>query len=94
MPITMSFSGIAVVDCLEEQQIRRTLSRSAITEEAVRAIMAAQLPRAQRLAGADDVLHNDGGEDDLRRQATSLHAHYPHLAEIHRAHDPGAKFGT
>ena len=75
----------SLVDCLEEQQIRRTLSRSAITEEAVRAIMAAQLPRAQRLAGADDVLHNDGEEADLRRQVAALHTRY---LEFARAQQP------
>lgn len=67
---------VAVVDCSEQQQIDRTMRRSAISEAAVRAIMAAQLPRTQRLAGADDVLHNDGGEEDLKQQVAALHAHY------------------
>ena len=67
---------VAVVDCSEQQQIDRTMRRSARSEAAVRAIMAAQLPRTQRLAGADDVLHNDGGEEDLKRQVAALHAHY------------------
>lgn len=70
---------VAVVDCTEQQQIDRTMRRSALSEAAVRAIMAAQLPRAQRLAGADDVLHNDGSEDDLRRQVAVLHTHYLQL---------------
>jgi dephospho-CoA kinase len=82
-------SRVAVVDCSEAQQIQRTMRRSAITEEAVRAIMAAQLPRAERVARADDVLHNEGGEDELRRQVTTLHAHYLELARAHRASDRG-----
>src|SRR5688572_5087316 len=41
---------VAVVDCAEQTQIERTTRRSAISEAAVRAIMAAQLSRAQRLA--------------------------------------------
>ena len=81
---------IAVVDCSEARQIDRTMRRSAISEHAVRAIMAAQLPRAQRLAGADDVLHNDGSEDDLMRQVTTLHACYLALAEAHRSRDSSA----
>ncbi len=75
---------VAVVDCSEQQQIDRTMRRSAISEAAVRAIMAAQLPRAQRLARADDVLHNDGGEEDLKRQVAALYAYYLTQAEAHR----------
>ena len=67
---------VAVVDCSELTQIERTMRRSAIPEAAVRAIMAAQLPRAQRLTKADDVLNNDGNEDALCRQVTALHARY------------------
>lgn len=89
---------IAVVDCSEAQQIDRTMRRSAISEQAVRAIMAAQLPRAQRLAGANDVLHNDGGEDDLRRQVAALHARYLDLAGAHgargRDNGSGANIGA
>jgi dephospho-CoA kinase len=80
---------IAVVDCSEATQIRRTMRRSAISEAAVRAIMAAQLPRAQRLAHADDVINNDGGEDELRRQVTVLHLRYIDLAAPPRAPHTG-----
>ena len=76
---------IAVVDCSEATQILRTMRRSAISEGAVRAIMAAQLPRAQRLAHADDVINNDGGEDELRRQVSALHLRYIDLAAPPRA---------
>ena len=71
---------VAVVDCSERTQIERTMRRSGITESAVRAIMAAQLSRADRLARADDILHNDGDEDDLRAQVARLHARYLGLA--------------
>lgn len=81
---------VAVVDCSEQQQIDRTMRRSAISEAAVRAIMAAQLPRTQRLAGADDVLHNDGGEEDLKRQVAALHAHYLTQADTCRDRDNSA----
>ncbi len=76
---------VAVVDCTEQQQIDRTMRRSALSEAAVRAIMAAQLPRAQRLAGADDVLHNDGSEDDLRRQVAAYHTRYLELGHSQAA---------
>ena len=67
---------VLVVDCAEEEQVRRTAQRSGVTEEAARAIMAAQLPRAQRLARADDVLSNTGSIEELRSQVAALHARY------------------
>jgi dephospho-CoA kinase len=75
---------VLVIDCEESQQISRTMQRSALTEEAVLAIMAAQLPRQQRLAGADDVLLNDGDLSRLRSQIDSLHDRYLALAATSR----------
>jgi dephospho-CoA kinase len=75
---------VLVIDCEESQQISRTMQRSALTEEAVRAIMAAQLPRKQRLAGAHDVLLNDGDLSRLRSQIDSLHDRYLALAATSR----------
>ena len=71
---------VLVVDCDEATQVRRTMARSGLSEQDVRAIMAAQLPRAVRLARADDVIHNDGDLEALRRQAAALHAQYLALA--------------
>jgi len=71
---------VLVVDCDEERQIARAMKRSALSSDEVRAIMAAQLPRAKRLAAADDVLHNDADLDALRRQAEALHEKYVTLA--------------
>lgn len=51
---------ILVVDCSEEIQVRRVMQRSAMTEAAVRAVIAAQATRSARLAAADAVLYNDG----------------------------------
>ncbi len=74
---------VLVVDCAEETQVARTMQRSAITAEEVRAIMAAQLPRSERLAQADDVLHNDADMATLRHQAEALHGKYLALARAH-----------
>lgn len=71
---------VLVIDCEESQQISRTMKRNGISEEAVKAIMAAQLPRQQRLARADDVLRNDGDLEQLRGQVTGLHSRYLALA--------------
>lgn len=79
---------VLVIDCDESLQIRRTMQRSGLTEEAVRAIMAVQLPRQQRLARADDVLHNDGDLAGLRSQVAALHESYRNLARK-AADNPG-----
>lgn len=71
---------VLVVDCDESMQISRAMQRSNLTADAVRAIMAAQLPRPQRLAGANDVIHNDGDIAQLREQVADLHQQYLKLA--------------
>jgi dephospho-CoA kinase len=67
---------VLVVDCDEAQQIARVVARSGLAEDEVRRIMAAQLPRVERLARADDVLRNDGDISNLRDQVERLHAQY------------------
>jgi dephospho-CoA kinase len=67
---------VLVVDCPEEIQVARTVSRSGIPAEQVRAIMAAQASREARLAVADDVIDNTGDEAALRRQVLRLHQDY------------------
>jgi dephospho-CoA kinase len=60
---------VLVVDCRPETQVARVVARSGLTEEAVRAIMAAQAPRPLRLAAADTVIYNDGISLDTLRNA-------------------------
>lgn len=72
---------VAVVDCPETLQIKRTMRRSALSEEAVHPIIRAQLRRAERRAKADDVICNDGNEAHLHRQVAVLHARYLEFAE-------------
>jgi len=67
---------VLVVDCPEEEQVRRVMSRSGLSAEQVRAIMAAQATRAQRLSEADDVLDNGGAPEAIEPQVERLHAHY------------------
>ncbi|GIZ50957.1 dephospho-CoA kinase [Noviherbaspirillum aridicola] len=73
-------SRVLVVDCAEQTQVRRVMSRSGLPEAQVRAIMAAQATREQRLAAADDVIDNDGDAQSLAPQVDRLHAHYLSLA--------------
>lgn len=67
---------IVVVDCPENLQVERVMGRSGLSADAVQAIMAAQAGRAERLAAADDVVHNDGGREALAGQVDGLHADY------------------
>ncbi|HLA35989.1 MAG TPA: dephospho-CoA kinase [Rhodocyclaceae bacterium] len=67
---------IAVVDCLEETQIRRVMARSGMTRAEITPILAAQASRAQRLALADDTINNDGEPAALIPQIERLHEKY------------------
>lgn len=67
---------VLAIDCPEEIQVARVMARSSISEEQVRAIMAAQVTREQRRAAADDIILNDDGLDALRPQVELLHAMY------------------
>jgi dephospho-CoA kinase len=67
---------ILVIDCPEALQIERVMTRSALPEAQVRAIMAAQATRAERLAAADDVIRNEDGMGALEPQVDRLHAFY------------------
>lgn len=71
---------VLVVDCEENQQIRRLQARDGATLEQARAILAAQATRAARIAAADDVIRNDGDLHALRDRVAELHASYLELA--------------
>ena len=72
---------VLVVDCPEDEQVARVRARSGLAESEVRAIMAAQLPRATRLAQADDVLDNSGTPGAIGPQVARLDRLYRELAE-------------
>lgn len=74
-------SRVLVVDCPEEVQIARVMQRNNLTEAQVRAIMATQATRADRLAVADDVILNDGNPQDLPAQVQRLHTLYLSLSQ-------------
>ncbi len=65
-----------VVDCAETTQIARAMRRSGLTEQEVRAIMAQQILRDERLRRADDIIQNDAEPDTLRLQVAHLHQRY------------------
>ena len=74
-----------VIDVDEATQIRRTMQRDKTTEAQVKAIIAAQCPRQQRLMLADDVIANGDEVTPLQRQnaVNTLHQTYLLLASQH-----------
>lgn len=67
---------VLVIDCPEALQIQRVVARNGLPEAQVRAIMAAQATRDQRLAAADDVILNDDGIALLAPQIERMHTFY------------------
>lgn len=67
---------VLAIDCREATQIARVMARSGLPEAQVKAIMAAQATREQRLAAADDVIDNDGDAAALPAQVERLHRSY------------------
>ena len=73
---------VTVVDCPEAVQVARVMSRSGLSAEEARAIMAAQVGREARLAVADDVIDNGGELAALRPQIEALHRRYLEMAAV------------
>jgi dephospho-CoA kinase len=67
---------ILVVDSNEEQQISRAISRGGLNKEEVRAIMATQKSRQERLNQADDVIVNDTDISSLQEKVKLQHHIY------------------
>lgn len=87
VPLLLERGGLAglcdrvvVVDCPEDEQVRRVRARSGLSEAEVRAIMATQLSRAARLARADDVVDNGGPRDAIAPAVLALDRRFRALA--------------
>ena len=72
---------ILVIDCNEEYQISRTVSRDGLSKEEVRTIMATQKPRQERLNQADDVIVNDTDISSLQEKVKLQHNKYLSLLQ-------------
>jgi dephospho-CoA kinase len=67
---------VLAIDCPESLQISRVMARNGLQDAQVKAIMAAQVSRQDRLAAADDVITNDDGIAALAPQVEALHQFY------------------
>lgn len=71
---------ILVVDTSPQIQLARTQQRDGLSAEEVRAIIAVQISREQRLSAADDIIVNDADMEKLVLQVEQLHQKYLQLA--------------
>jgi dephospho-CoA kinase len=71
---------VLVVDCPEEIQIARVMSRDKLTASEVAAIMGSQASRQERLAIADDVVTNTSDLNAIHAQVDILHDRYLELS--------------
>lgn len=70
---------VLVVDAAEAEQTRRLMQRDAIDAALAAQMLAAQAPRARRLAQADDVIDNTDAGRDPQPQIERLHRLYQAL---------------
>lgn len=71
---------VLVVDCPESLQLERLLARDAESPHQAARMIAAQLPRSDRLKVADDIIDNSGDIASTRRQVEKLHRRYLAIA--------------
>lgn len=69
-----------VIDADESAQKVRASSRDGVSETQIASIIAAQMPRSERLRRSDDIVVNHGAPDDLYLQLDDLHQKYLELA--------------
>jgi len=72
---------VLVVDVPESLQRSRLMERDDVDETRARRMIAAQTPRARRLAAADDVIRNTGDLGRLDEAVQRLHEKYQRLAQ-------------
>ena len=64
---------VLVIDCAEALQIERAMQRNGSTAASVQAVMQAQVSRARRLDGADEVIDNQGSLVALQEKVGLIH---------------------
>jgi dephospho-CoA kinase len=78
---------VLVVDTDEAAQVDRVTRRDATSPGDAHRIIASQMPRAARLAAADDVIDNSGSLDALAQQVAKLCKQYEEAS--HARHQAG-----
>ena len=76
---------IVVVDVPEELQIKRSCARDNNTAEQIQKIIAAQMPRQERLDKACHIIDNSGPQTALDAQVERLHELFLQQANTHKS---------
>ncbi|BAU29511.1 dephospho-CoA kinase [Aneurinibacillus soli] len=63
---------VVVVSCTEEQQLARLIARNGFSEEDAQGRIASQMPIAEKVARAHDVIDNSGTLTETERQVNEL----------------------
>ncbi|MGH8722126.1 MAG: dephospho-CoA kinase, partial [Burkholderiales bacterium] len=71
---------VLVVDCPEEEQVRRLMARDGASREEALRMLSTQASREERLAAADDVIDNVGPAADLPARVAELDRKYREMA--------------
>lgn len=71
---------ILTVDCPEDMQLKQAMQRDQHTAEEIKAIIAAQITRAERLNATNDIIENNGDMPTLIKRVEQLHEMYLGLA--------------
>ncbi|VAW64963.1 Dephospho-CoA kinase [hydrothermal vent metagenome] len=75
------YDRVLLIDCTEQQQIERTLSRDQRSLSEVKAIIQSQATRSERIKVADDIINNSFDLDTLKAKVYALHKYYLSLAQ-------------
>ena len=74
-------SRTLLVDVEEKLQIARASKRDNVSEEQIKSIIEAQMPRSEKISLANDIVINNGTLEDLRKEIISLHNNYLKLSD-------------
>ena len=73
-------SRVLVIDCSEQTQLQRVMSRNGMGQKQVLAIMQTQASREQRLKAADDIIPSEGSLEEIKLKVRRLHDKYVKLS--------------
>lgn len=79
------YDRVLVVDCPEQDQMRRLMARDGSTQDEAARIIATQASRKQRVDLADDVIVNTGTLSELEGFVRTLHKNYQTIAQARAA---------
>ncbi len=79
--LSSTVDRVLLIDCPENLQKERALSRGKQSEQQIDRTIAAQATRQQRQKIADDIVLNDGTMGAMQKQLEKLHQDYLNLAD-------------